>query len=71
MQPLASGVDMGKASFVGAMWVADQAVELGKFDNHANGFAALQQALMRQQTQQGASQIHLVVERGPPWARWL
>jgi hypothetical protein len=45
------------------MWVADQAVELGKFDNHANGFAALQQALMRQQTQQGASQIHLVVAR--------
>jgi transposase len=62
MERLTSGVDMSKASFVGAVWVADQAVELGKFDNNASGFAALQQALVQQQTQQGASQIHLVVE---------
>lgn len=62
MERLASGVDMSKASFVGAVWIADQAVELGKFDNNASGYAALQQALMREQAQQGASQVHLVVE---------
>ena len=62
MERLASGVDMSKASFVGAVWVADQAVELGQFDNNTSGFAAMQQALVAQQRQQRASQIHLVVE---------
>jgi len=62
MERLASGVDMSKASFVGAVWMTDQAVELGEFDNNASGYAALQQALMRKQAQQGAGQIHLVVE---------
>jgi transposase len=62
MERLASGVDMSKASFVAAIWVADQAVELGKFDNNASGFRALHQGLVTQQIQQGASQLHLVVE---------
>jgi transposase len=62
MNRLASGVDMSKASFVGAVWVAGQAVELGEFANNPEGFVGLQQALQAQQRQQGASQIHLVVE---------
>jgi transposase len=62
MQRLASGVDMSKASFVGAVWVATQAVEVGAFDNNQHGFEALQQALLTVQREQGASQIHLVVE---------
>ena len=62
MERVASGVDMSKASFVGAVWVAGRAIALGKFDNDASGFHALQQALMQQQAEQGASQIHLVVE---------
>jgi transposase len=47
---------------VGAVWVAGQAVELGEFANHPEGFVGLQQALQGHQRQQGASQIHLVVE---------
>lgn len=62
MKRLASGVDMSKASFVGAVWVAGQAVELGPFDNRPAGFVQLQQALQAQQGEQGTSQIHLVVE---------
>jgi transposase len=62
MNRLASGVDISKASFVGAVWVEGQAVELGEFANHPEGFVRLQQALQAQQQQQGASQIHLVVE---------
>jgi transposase len=62
MKRLASGVDMSKASFVGAVWVAGQAVELGEFTNHREGFVGLQQALQTHLRQQGASQIHLVVE---------
>jgi hypothetical protein len=62
MERLASGVDMSKASFVGAVWVGHQALELGKFDNDASGFHALQQVLFRQQAQTGARQIHLVGE---------
>src|SRR5215211_3938545 len=62
LYPLASGVDMSKATFVGAVWMAGGAIELGKFDNNASGFRALHQCLLQQQAQQGASQIHLVVE---------
>jgi transposase len=62
MERVASGVDMSKASFVGAVWVAGRALALGKFANDASGFQALQQALLQQQVEQGASQIHLVVE---------
>jgi transposase len=62
MYPLASGVDISKATFVGAVWVAGRPIELGKFDNEASGFRALQQALLQEQAQLGASQIHLVVE---------
>jgi transposase len=62
MERVASGVDMSKASFVGAVWVAGRATALGKFANDASGFAALRQALLQQQAEQGASQIHLVVE---------
>ena len=62
MERLASGVDMSKASFVGAVWVAGRTLDLGKFSNDANGFQALQQALQQQQVEQGASEIHLVVE---------
>lgn len=62
MKRLASGVDISKASFVGAVWVEGQAVELGEFANQPEGFVGLQQALQAQQRQQGASQIHLVVE---------
>jgi hypothetical protein len=57
-----SGVDMSKASFVGAVWVADQTIELGEFANHREGFVSLQQMLQTQQQQQGARQIHLEVE---------
>jgi len=62
MHPLASGVDMSKRTFVGAVWVSGRAIELGKFDNNASGFQALHQALEQQQAQQHISQIHLVVE---------
>lgn len=62
MHPLASGVDMSKASFVGAVWVGGQAHALGKFENTPSGFAALQQVLQREQAAQGAREIHLVVE---------
>lgn len=62
MNRLASGVDMSKASFVGAVWLGGQAVELGEFANNQEGFERLQQALLAHQGQQGASQIHLVVE---------
>jgi transposase len=62
MERVASGVDMSKASFAGAVWVAGRAIELGKFDNNPGGFAALQHALQREQAAQGASEIHLVVE---------
>jgi transposase len=62
MERVASGVDMSKASFVGAVWVTGRALALGKFANDASGFAALQQALLQQQAEQGAGQIHLVVE---------
>jgi transposase len=59
MNRLASGVDMSKASFVGAVWLGGQAVELGEFANNQEGFERLQQALLAHQGQQGASQIHL------------
>jgi transposase len=62
MDRVASGVDMSKASFVGAVWVAGRALALGKFANDASGFQALRQALLQQQAEQRVSQIHLVVE---------
>jgi len=62
MERLASGVDMSKASFESAVWMAGEAIELGKFTNDTSGFAALQQAVVREQARQGANQIHLVVE---------
>jgi len=62
MERLASGVDMSKVSFVGAIWVEGRALALGQFANEASGFQALQQALQHQQVEQGASEIHMVVE---------
>src|SRR5215471_21819561 len=62
MERLASGVDMSKVSFVGAIWVEGRALALGQFANEASGFQALHQALQREQAEQGANEIHMVVE---------
>lgn len=62
MQKLATGVDMAKATFVVAVWIDDQAVELGTYANEATGFVRLQTHLDELCLEHDLSTIHLVVE---------
>jgi hypothetical protein len=67
MERLATGVDMGKTSFVAAVCVAGQGEVVGEYASESPGFAALQRRLAQRQTECGCDVIHLVVE---PTAGW-
>ncbi len=53
--------DIAKSSFDGAYW-ADRSLNLGKYPNQAEGYEAFGQAVERQRAEQGAEQVHLVLE---------
>jgi len=63
MQPtLVVGVDIAKKDFAVACRVGAIAVDLGKFANDSEGYAALHAALEQASTQDGVRQIQVVLE---------
>lgn len=61
-QTLVVGVDIAKKDFAVAYRVGTVTVDLGKFDNNAEGYAALQSRLAQACTEHGVSQIQVVLE---------
>ena len=61
-QTLVVGVDIAKKDFAVAYRVGAVTVDLGKFDNNAAGYAALQSRLAQACTEHGVSQIQVVLE---------
>lgn len=61
-QTLVVGVDIAKKDFAVAYRVGAVTVDLGKFDNNAEGYAALQSRLAQACTEHGVSQIQVVLE---------
>lgn len=61
-QTLVVGVDIAKKDFAVAYRVGGVTVDLGKFDNNAEGSAALQSRLAQACTEHGLSQIQVVLE---------
>lgn len=61
-QTLVVGVDIAKKDFAVAYRVGAVTVDLGKFDNNAEGYAALQSRLAQACTEHGLSQIQVVLE---------
>lgn len=61
-QTLVVGVDIAKKDFAVAYRVGAVTVDLGKFDNNAEGYAALQSRLAQACTEHGLNQIQVVLE---------
>jgi transposase len=61
-QPLVVGVDIAKKDFAVAYRVSAATLDLGKFANNAEGYAALQAALERACVQHGVHPIQMVLE---------
>jgi len=61
-QTLVVGVDIAKKDFAVAYRVGGVTVDLGKFDNNAAGYAALQSRLAQACTEHGLSQLQVVLE---------
>lgn len=61
-QTLVVGVDIAKKDFAVAYRVGAVTVDLGKFDNNAAGYAALQSRLAQACGEHGVSQIQVVLE---------
>ena len=61
-QTLVVGVDIAKKDFAVAYRVGAVTVDLGKFDNNAEGYAALQSRLAQACTEHGLSQVQVVLE---------
>lgn len=61
-QTLVVGVDIAKQDFAVACRAGAVAIEVGKFANNPEGYAALRAALARVCTQQGLSRIQVVLE---------
>ena len=61
-QTLVVGVDIAKKDFAVAYRIGAVTVDLGKFDNNAEGYAALQSRLAQGCGEHGLSQIQVVLE---------
>jgi hypothetical protein len=66
MERLVLGVDMSKASFTAALWLDEQASDLGVLPNDAAGFRQLHEQVSAYQRQQAPAgmplRIQLIVE---------
>jgi transposase len=61
-QALIVGIDMAKKDFAAASRLEKAEKELGKFANEASGYAALHEQLKGECTQQGLTQIQIIIE---------